>query len=269
MPIGMPFSFVQFNTVEDAINALELIHYKPCADLEDRVLYAGFYPDQIVINEIIDFNYHVPGLVYHDEFITLEEENEMLSAIESYEGWGIVKGRHVKHFGYEFSYKIKHVGLKMDPFPNFVVPALHRFYKAYPQYHTMDQLTISSYPVGSGIPPHCDSHTAFHNTILIISLKNQIVMEFRKPSTGEVGHRLLKPRSLVIIGGESRYGWEHSIKLRKSDPLPDGQLMERKERLSLTFRKIQNEPGCGCLFKDLCDIDYYKKIRESQITFNK
>ncbi len=43
---------------------------------------------------------------------------------------------------------------------------------------TPDQLTINCYEPGSGIPPHVDSHSAFSNTIVALSLGSPVVMDF-------------------------------------------------------------------------------------------
>ena len=67
-------------------------------------------------------------------------------------------------------------------------------------------------------------------------------MILRRPSggdtTGEERLLLLPRRSLLIMSGESRYAWQHGITARKADPLPDGTMMERARRVSITFRKV-------------------------------
>ena len=52
---------------------------------------------------------------------------------------------------------------------------------------------------------------------------------------------LLPRRSLLIMSGESRYAWQHGILARKSDLGADGSLLERSQRTSVTFRKVN---GC-------------------------
>ena len=48
---------------------------------------------------------------------------------------------------------------------------------------------------------------------------------------------LVEPGSLVVMQGEARYGWKHSIPPRKTD-VYQGQRIERGRRVSLTFRKV-------------------------------
>ena len=55
----------------------------------------------------------------------------------------------------------------------------------------------------------------------------------------------------MIFSGEVRYNWLHSIAQRKVDKV-DGLLKFRHRRVSLTFRKLRNEP-CRCDYPLLCD----------------
>lgn len=97
-----------------------------------------------------------------------------------------------------------------------------------------------------GIPPHVDTHSAFKDAIVSLSLSSDIVMEFRKPSltngkeyTAHISLALPR-RSLLIMSGESRYGWKHGITPRKIDVIRDaaGHLTTqyRTKRISYTFR---------------------------------
>lgn len=131
-----------------------------------------------------------------------------------------------------------------------------------------NQLTINRYIPGQGIAPHTDSPTCFASPILIISLESAIVMEFTTPfpkdndemSTEAIKHNLdeqlcicehdhharggvevlLPPRSLFVMDGECRYRRMHGIRDRKIDVI-DGLVVERGERISLTFRRVMVE----------------------------
>lgn len=97
-----------------------------------------------------------------------------------------------------------------------------------------------------GIPPHVDTHSAFEDAIVSLSLASDIVMEFRKPSPTNGKDYMdhvsltLPRRSLLIMSGESRYGWKHGITPRKIDVIrdADGHLTTkfRSKRISYTFR---------------------------------
>ncbi|WIA21419.1 hypothetical protein OEZ85_000633 [Tetradesmus obliquus] len=62
----------------------------------------------------------------------------------------------------------------------------------------------------------------------------------------------LPPRALLVMGGESRYAWQHYIPHRKADWV-NGQLLPRAaRRVSLTFRQVRGRP-CACAFPQFCD----------------
>lgn len=96
----------------------------------------------------------------------------------------------------------------------------------------------------SGIPPHCDTHSAFLEPIVALSLGSDIVMEWNRQGNVEkesVHVSVLVPRrSILIMTGESRYGWTHGITPRKIDVVHNesGHLttMKRHTRISFTFR---------------------------------
>jgi len=75
-------------------------------------------------------------------------------------------------------------------------------------------------------------------------------MHFKDPSNKTIDLYIL-PRSLMIFSGEVRYNWLHSIASRKIDRV-DELVRFRHRRISLTFRKIKNDP-CRCDYPLLCD----------------
>lgn len=97
-----------------------------------------------------------------------------------------------------------------------------------------------------GIPLHADTHSAFGDTIVALSLASDIVMEFRKPSPTNSKEYIdhvevtLPRRSLLVMSNEARYGWKHGIVPRKIDIIrnKDGYLTtkHRNTRISFTFR---------------------------------
>jgi hypothetical protein len=56
----------------------------------------------------------------------------------------------------------------------------------------------------AGIPPHVDTHSAFEDPVLSLSLGSSIVMEFRHQD-GRAIPVLLPRRSLLIMSEEARY----------------------------------------------------------------
>lgn len=162
---------------------------------------------------------------------------------------GSMKHRQVYHYGYEFKYDTNDVDAT-QPLEKQIPDECNDFW---PRLKSMmpslsfqipDQITVNKYEPGQGIPPHCDTHSAFCDPIFSLSLANSTVMEFRRPSDGHQISIWLPRRSLLIMSKESRYGWTHGITPRKTDVIPvnDGNcagltVVERELRVSFTFRR--------------------------------
>jgi alkylated DNA repair dioxygenase AlkB len=99
-----------------------------------------------------------------------------------------------------------------------------------------DQLIVTEYQPGQGIFSHVDV-PMFADTIVTISLGSTCVMEFVAPEAGQHAHLLLEPLSALVLSGEGRSTWKHSIPARTSD-LWQGRSWKRTRRVSLSFRKV-------------------------------
>ena len=124
-----------------------------------------------------------------------------------------------------------------------------------------DQLTVNRYQAGDGIPAHVDVHSSFTSYVVSISLCASIVMDFVEaplavasadPAPSSVQSVVLPRRSMLVLAHEVRYGCHHAIQPRKTDRV-DGRLVEREERISLTFRKRRESGQCKCEWTQLCD----------------
>ncbi|KAJ6662280.1 hypothetical protein lerEdw1_012444 [Lerista edwardsae] len=129
-----------------------------------------------------------------------------------------------------------------------------------------DSYAPNSFVFPTGIPPHIDTHSAFEDEIISLSLGAEIVMDFKHPD-GHAAAVMLPQRSLLMITGESRYLWSHGITPRKFDVIQasEGQkvgavtadignltLNKRGKRTSFTFRKVRRSP-CNCSYPSVCD----------------
>ncbi|KAF4649256.1 Alkylated DNA repair protein alkB 8, partial [Perkinsus olseni] len=188
-----------------------------------------------------------PGLTVIPDFITEEEEKRLLAVVDEGE-WDETIRRRVQHFGHAFNYaslRAEDADLKGEAIMPAYTEELVRRIRANSVDEARDfepdQLTINEYTPGVGIAFHVDTHSAFEGPIVILSIAGGIVLEFRK-SEGEKEERALPlwlpRRSLAVMGGESRFGWVHGIAGRKTDRVgPDGKLVGRHRRISLTFRQ--------------------------------
>ncbi|XP_039178096.1 alkylated DNA repair protein alkB homolog 8 isoform X2 [Crotalus tigris] len=249
MPPNKPYSFVQYGRIAyskqayDSLNGKELI----LDNSSQKVVLYFNYIEKVPWEEMSP-PVLPPGLRIVEELVSPEEEKMLLENINWTEDDVIplaqksLKHRRVKHFGYEFRYDNNNVDRDK--------------------------------PLPGGIPPHIDTHSAFEDEIISLSLGAEIVMDFKHPDGCTVAV-LLPQRSLLVMSGESRYLWTHGITPRKFDVVQASEgenigsitadirkltLNKRGKRISFTFRKIKRSPCC-CSFPSVCDSRHKERVR--------
>ena len=226
----------------------------------------------------------VKGLVVLEDFVSEAEEEALLGYLQG-QPWLEHRFRSVQHYGYAFDYERNDVFDRMRThrdradadddlhmFPPILHPLIRRF-RDLPSLSSMadhapadcsetafipNQLTVNRYESGDGIPAHVDVHSSFTSFVLSLSLAAPIVMDFVPfpEAEGEEAAApfplLLPRRSLLVLSHYARYGCQHAIQPRKTDRV-DGRLVERRERVSLTFRRKRVGGECHCQWRRLCD----------------
>ncbi|XP_009290865.1 tRNA (carboxymethyluridine(34)-5-O)-methyltransferase ALKBH8 isoform X1 [Danio rerio] len=273
-PPSKPYAFVSYSSIEAGQNAYTLLNGRTlqCQD-QTMTLYFSY-----VVKVDCDRSVSCalpPGLSVLEDFVSLEEELQILKAVDwtphadDVTAQKALKHRRVKHYGYEFRYDNNNVD-KDKPLPGGLpveCDALLQRCLAGGHISVLpDQLTVNQYQSGQGIPPHVDTHSPFEDTILSLSLGAKTVMDFKHPDGRSVAV-VLPERSLLVMKGESRYLWTHGITPRKFDVVPVSEtggsgvmtsdlsnltLSRRDTRTSLTFRKIRHTP-CNCAYPSVCD----------------
>lgn len=257
------YSFLSFSNLDSA-KSCYADHHENVLNVSGclHLLYTKNLPAMHTCN-----NYELcpPGLVVLENFITEDEESLLMKNIvsSSYGYDKTMKHRSVKHFGYEFRYDTNNVD-KNSPLPVGIPEELNFFRSRLEEKNITqwipNQLTVNSYLPGQGIPPHVDTHSAFEDPIISLSLSSDVVMEFQKCDKTMKASVFLPRRSLLIMSGESRYYWTHGITPRKSD-VYRGQgglcVKQRDLRVSYTFRKILIGE-CNCQYPTVCD-SYIKR----------
>lgn len=290
MPPNKPYSFVKYGSTEEAKKAFDALNGRELTlgdSGQNVVLYSNFV-EKVFLKNAVPTNLP-PGLVVIEKVVSPEEERRMLESIDwmgdedAQNAQKTLKHRKVKHFGYEFRYDNNNVD-KDKPLPGglpeicslFLEKCLKQGYIK----HKPDQLTVNQYEPGQGIPPHIDTHSAFEDEIISLSLGAEIVMDFKHPDGHTVA--VMLPRcSLLVMSGESRYLWTHGITPRKYDIIQaselgqkvgtitadvgDLTLNQRKTRTSFTFRKVRRSP-CNCIYPSVCDSQKGQK-RQIQPSF--
>lgn len=275
MPPNKPYSFVTYKTVEESKKAYATLNgQKIVDDLGQKIILYLNFVEKAQWKEL-GLQALPPGLKVVEEIISSEDEKLLLDSVNWTEDTDnqnfqkSLKHRRVKHFGYEFHYENNNVD-KDKPLsgglPDICDSILEKWLKEGFIRHKPDQLTVNQYEPGHGIPPHIDTHSAFEDEIISLSLGSEIVMDFKHPD-GVTVPVMLPRRSLLVMTGESRYLWTHGITPRKFDTVQaskghksgviigdvgDLTLSKRGIRTSFTFRKVRQTP-CNCGYPLVCD----------------
>jgi alkylated DNA repair protein alkB family protein 8 len=301
--VGKSHSYVSFKSSHDATRAADAIGAYFCGR-KVRVAYAE------IVNEVppgrssehgiectsATAHVCVPGLRLIQNFVSESEEAALISSIDGQTWSASVNRRRVQHYGHRFNYRTRSVDLDSAlPIPDCLAPVLERVgrleeYSARSDgassracvqnaqigrslLRVPDQVTVNEYPPGAGIAPHVDTHSAFEDGLLSLSLGSDCVMVLtraNRPSgkrnpgaclsgadgmlTAPPQHKavLLPRRSLLILTGPARYGFSHGIGYRKHD-MVDGTLRKRARRVSVTMRTVRMRPCLDCGFPACCD----------------
>jgi alkylated DNA repair protein (DNA oxidative demethylase) len=176
------------------------------------------------------------GLEYRAEFVTEDEERQLLATVEALDFHDVVmRGqtarRTVRHFGFDYDYE--GWGLtETDPLPaefGWLQARCAEFAGVRPD--ELAQTLVSRYPPGAGIGWHRDA-PMFGLKVVGVSLRSACRMRLRRDAGGElrVFELELPPRSAYVLGGKARSAWQHTI-----PPTKD-------LRYSITFRTLRR-PG--------------------------
>ena len=180
----------------------------------------------------------IPGLTYVPEYITFEEQNQLIHAIDQQE-WSLKLKRRVQHYGYRYDYKNGSLAsaIYLGALPDWAEYIASRLFNDKLTEKAFDQLIVNEYQPGQGIISHVDCVPCFGNTIISLSLGSPCVMDFTHSQTQQKISLLLSPGSLVVMHREARYLWQHGIAPRKKDKYK-GTEITRTRRISMTFREV-------------------------------
>ena len=176
---------------------------------------------------------HPEGLVYREEFITPDEERQLLAVLDRFDFHtitmhGQIAKRTVLHFGLRYDYSSGGAE-PTDPLPEEMTWLRDRcavLMERDPG--DLAQVLVSRYPPGAGIGWHRDA-PSFGSKIAGVSLLSPARMRFQRTVGGvrSVGELELAPRSAYLLTGKARWSWQHSIPGTK------------ELRYSVTFRTLK------------------------------
>jgi alkylated DNA repair dioxygenase AlkB len=180
----------------------------------------------------------IDGLGYTPEFITREEERQLMEQIDA-RTWNTTLKRRTQHYE-KTVFSSGDTTQKAPPIPEWCDFLVKRLLAQGILDVRPDQLIINEYDPRQGIGPHVDNVKAFADGIVSVSLGSGINMIFRHtaspkaPSAGDRKDLYLERRSVLSLHNSARYDWRHEIAAKKSD-----EGIARGRRVSLTFRKMK------------------------------
>lgn len=194
---------------------------------------------RLVVPKTQNTNLAQGGAEYHHDFISKEEEDDLIAAIDK-ENWIQDLRRRVQHYGYQYDYTKRKLTKddKIGALPAWTETICHRLVKQGVFDTPPDQLIVNEYEPGHGIAPHTD-RDCFGPVLAGISLGSDCCMDIYpdakiKKSAFPI---VLERRSLLVLGGIARKEWLHGIRPNKSDT-QNGHKVPRERRISLTFRTV-------------------------------
>ena len=173
------------------------------------------------------------GLVYREEFITEDEQRDLLAVMEEIDFRevtmrGQTARRTVAHFGYDYDYESWALA-RAEPLPTALSWLRDRAAEfAEVGAEDLAEILISRYPPGATIGWHRDA-PMFGPKIVGVSLGSACRMRFERRA-GDVRRVYgleLAPRSVYLLDGKARSAWRHSIPATKN------------LRYSITFRTVR------------------------------
>jgi alkylated DNA repair dioxygenase AlkB len=173
----------------------------------------------------------VPGFSIQFDYITAEEERELISHVDAGE-WNTDWRRRVQRYG--LGYGESATGSEFRDFPGWLKPLAARVGKYSGFARFPDNCVINEYLSGQGIAPHKD-YSNFGPTVACVSLGSDTILDLYSEDRSRRVAVHVPRRSLWILGGEARSKWLHGIAPRLNDVI-NGARTPRQRRISITFR---------------------------------
>ena len=182
------------------------------------------------------------GFVYRADFISPDEEAQLVTCIrdlafDEVRMHGVVAKRRTVHFGRSYEFQTFQLG-EAPPIPEFLAPLRERTAELTAREpEDFGEALVTEYAAGAGIGWHRDA-PAF-GIVVGISLLAECTMQFRPwpvqksdraPGTkrSKAIAQVLAPRSVYVLDGAARSGWQHHIPTTKA------------LRYSVTFRTLRS-----------------------------
>ncbi|MGH7393709.1 MAG: alpha-ketoglutarate-dependent dioxygenase AlkB [Candidatus Rokuibacteriota bacterium] len=175
------------------------------------------------------------GFRYHPDFVSEAEETDLVAGLRALplaeiRMRGVVARRRTAHFGWTYGYETWRIE-PGPPIPDFLTALRARAGGLIGvAAGALAEVLVTEYTPGAGIGWHRDA--PMFGVVVGVSLLGACRFRFRRGRAGERGtpEATLEPRSVYVLDGEARAGWQHSIPPAKG------------LRYSVTFRTLRERP---------------------------
>ena len=168
---------------------------------------------------------HIPGLCILKNFMSKDDEEELVSNFESADWEEVVKRRSLQ-FGHYYNQAKKWIEKRFIPYPSYTNFVFERLHEMKIMHHEASDgmFLVQEYIPGQVLHPHIDM---FGDIVIGINLLASTTMTFLNPETKEEIEVFLERRGLYVLSGDARYLWKHGLK------------NIQKRRLSITIRNLE------------------------------
>lgn len=185
----------------------------------------------------------IDGIFVAEEIITEEDEKELISKIDSIDWINSQSGRRKQDFGPKVNFKKQKI--KLNQFlglPKFDKQLLNRIItklnnKCLNDFIAVEVCHLEYNPQnGSAIDLHFDDFWLWGERLVTINLLSTTILTLVLPQINdreadEQIHVYLPQRSLVILSGDSRYKYQHSIQRQHI----------KDRRIAITYRELTKQ----------------------------
>jgi alkylated DNA repair dioxygenase AlkB len=181
----------------------------------------------------------IPGFRLQTDYITTDEERELLSHVEA-EPWETEYRRRIQQYGLGYAAEHGQTPTWLRDFPGWLLPLAKRVSEAAKFERFAENCVVNEYIPPLGIGSHRD-YAAFGPTVACVSLVSDIVMDFTNPESKLRVPVHVPARSLWVVTGDARSKWMHGIAPRLTEVIR-GERLVRGRRVSITFRTARFLP---------------------------
>ncbi|RXM97379.1 Alpha-ketoglutarate-dependent dioxygenase alkB-like 4 [Acipenser ruthenus] len=194
-----------------------------------------------------------PGVFLCEDFVSEEEEREMVQQMDLDEWKQSQSGRRKQDYGPKVNFKkrrLKAAGFSGLPGFSRLVVRRMKEQPVLKDFQPVEQCNLDYHPRrGSSIDPHLDDSWLWGERLVTLNLLSDTVLTMSRASTAEPqctgGVEVSIPlprRSLLVLYGEARFQWKHSI--RRED-VADRRVCSTFRELSAEFLPGGEQEGLG------------------------